>query len=325
MRSIIGPALMFVLFAAPTWLEAQAFIGYGINVARAGAAGVGAGAGVGGILTGLKKTSNTAATAGNKVTVHSTKAPVFEEDDLEPKTVIKLSKGDSKKISTGASQRKIKGGVVISGVPASDAPASTGTAVRVRTENGLQASPGVEKRVRWDVGGGSGRSTSPIRRASRTPRDAAQPSAKPTANDPEADESADEEATAAAAPATAAGGSEAGADSAAPSSSPAPQPSGPRMVIAAPLKSSGEAAPAGEPVDDDTQAAEAIGIEVGEDVAAVIERFGKPSMVLKGISGRDYTEKYTFRTKDGRKIVVLALNGKVTAIAPDRTRLAARR
>ena len=325
MRSIIGPALMFVLFAAPAWLEAQAFIGYGINVARAGAVGVGAGAGVGGLLSGLKRTADSAGKAGRTVTVTSSRAPEFEEDDLEPKTVIKMPKRDKTKLSTGASQRKIRGGVVISGVPASDAPASTGTSVRVRSENGLQASSGIEKRVRWDVGGGSGRSTSPVRGASRTPGDAAQPSAKPAANDPEADESTDEEATAAAASAAAPGGPEAGADSAAPGSSAAPPPSGPRIIIAAPLRGSGDAAPAAEPVNDDTQAAEDIGIEVGEDVAAVIERFGKPSMVLKGIFGQDYTEKYTFRTKDGRKIVVLAVNGKVTAIAPDRTRLAARR
>ena len=46
----------------------------------------------------------------------------------------------------------------------------------------------------------------------------------------------------------------------------------------------------------------------------IIARFGKPLMALKGIAGKDYTEKYLFRTEDGLRITVLAVNGTVTAV-----------
>ena len=116
------------------------------------------------------------------------------------------------------------------------------------------------------------------------------------------------------------------ADTAAvPSSGPAPV-VGATRIVAAPLKAAEYARAAAEPTQPlDESGDDDIEIELGEDIAAVIARFGQPSMVLKGISGRAYTEKYTFRTKEGRKIVVLALNGKVTAITPEPLRLAARR
>ena len=44
-------------------------------------------------------------------------------------------------------------------------------------------------------------------------------------------------------------------------------------------------------------------------------------MVLKGISGNGYNEKYTFRKPDGSKFTVLALHETVTAVIDNSTRL----
>ena len=328
MRSMVILTAICVLFAAPAWLEAQAMVGYGILVARAGAAGVGAGAGVGGILSSLKGTTDSAGKSGGTVNVSPRKSPEFAEDDLAPKTVIKLPKRDQAKLSTGSSRRTIKGGVVISGVPASNARAKTGTTVRVRGATGSQSGGDAEKPIQWDVGNsGSGPRSLPVRGASRA------------ASQPVKQSTKEKEAKADGTTATAASNSpaeptvdetaesEAASDTAA-AHSPGTTPlTGPTRIIAAPLKGAGNvAAAATQPLDEDADEDDIeIEIELGEDVAAVIERFGKPSMVLQGISGQDYTEKYTFRTKEGRKIVVLALNGKVTAINPEPLRLAARR
>ena len=306
-------------------------IGYGINVARAGAAGVGAGAGVGGIFSSLKRTTDVAGKSGGTVNVSARKSPEFEEDDLEPKNVIKLPKRDQTKSSTGSSRRTIKGGVVISGVPASKARTSSGATVRVHGASGENAGSAAENRVPWDVGGsGGGRRSAAVRGASRAAPRAVRQATKDKGKDkaakaedktaPEASdlqqEPSDQEAA----------GSQPAAETAA-SGSPGVAPTmGPTRIIAAPLQAGGTVAAAPQPFDEEATADDIeIEIELGEDVAAVIERFGNPSMVLKGISGKDYTEKYTFRTKEGRKIVVLAVNGKVTAISPGPLRLAARR
>ena len=327
MRSMIILTLICVLFAAPAWLEAQAMVGYGILVAGAGAAGVGTGAGVGGILSALKGTTDSAGNSGGTVTVSSRRTPELEEDDLAPKTIIKLPKRDQAKLSTGSSRRTIKGGVVISGVPASNARAKTGTTVRVRGATGSQSGGDAEKPIQWDVGNsGSGPRSSPVRGASRA---APQPVRQP-AKEKEA-KADDTTATAASnSPAEPAAQetveSETASDTAA-AHSPGTTPlTGPTRIFAAPWKVGAIAPTPAEATQAlDETADDDIEIELGEDVAAVIERFGKPSMVLKGISGQDYTEKYTFRTKEGRKIVVLALNGKVTAINPEPLLLAARR
>ena len=330
MRSLITLTAILPLLAAPAWVQGQAFVGYAINVARAGAAGVGTGAGVGGILSALKGTTDAAGKSGGTVTVSSRQSPEFEEDDLQPKTVIKLSKGDKSTQSTGSSRRTIKGGVVISGVPASNARTSTGTTVRVRGASAAHSGSDAEKPIQWDVGNyGNGPRSSPVRGASRAapepvrqaPRDKeakAESKTATAASDSPAEPTVEETAE-----------SEAASDTAA-AHSPGTTPlTGPTRIIAAPLKGGANApAPAAttQPLDEDADDDDIeIEIELGEDVAAVIERFGNPSMVLQGISGQDYTEKYNFRTKEGRKIVVLALNGKVTAINPEPLRLAARR
>jgi len=65
-------------------------------------------------------------------------------------------------------------------------------------------------------------------------------------------------------------------------------------------------------------------ISTGDNVEAIIARLGNPLMTLKGITGKDYTEKYLFRTEDGLRITVLAVNGKVTAVLAGAKPLAAR-
>ena len=62
-------------------------------------------------------------------------------------------------------------------------------------------------------------------------------------------------------------------------------------------------------------------IAAGDKVADLIARLGKPTMVLKGISGNGYNEKYTFRKPDGGKLTVLALHGTVTAVIDNSTSL----
>ena len=59
----------------------------------------------------------------------------------------------------------------------------------------------------------------------------------------------------------------------------------------------------------------------GDKVADLIARLGKPTMVLKGIGGNGYNEKYIFRKPDGGKITVLALHGTVTAVIDSSTGL----
>ena len=310
-------------------------VGYGILVARAGAAGVGAGAGVGGIFSSLKGATDSAGKAGGTVTVSTRNSPEFEPDDLEPKTVIKLSKRDQKIPTTRSSRRTIKGGVVISGVPASKARATTGTAVRVRAISGDESGSAPEQPIQWDVGGyGGGPGSSSVPGASRAaPRAVTQaPKGKEATTDKKPDspaaDSAQEKPTVEEADEQFVG-PRAAPDTAS-SGSPGVTPATVSAPIVAALFQEGDiesgntSADAPQALDEEVTDDE-IEIELGEDIAAVIERFGNPSMMLRGIAGQAYTEKYTFRTKEGRKIVVLALNGKVTAITPGPLRLAARR
>ena len=62
-------------------------------------------------------------------------------------------------------------------------------------------------------------------------------------------------------------------------------------------------------------------IAPGATVADLIAHLGKPTMVLKGIGGNGYNEKYTFRKPDGTKFTVLALHGTITAVIDNSTRL----
>ena len=76
--------------------------------------------------------------------------------------------------------------------------------------------------------------------------------------------------------------------------------------------------------DDDASPLAELEISVGDEVEKIIARLGKPLMALKGISGQDYTEKYLFRTQDGLRITVLAVNGTVTEVLASAKPLAAR-
>ena len=95
-------------------------------------------------------------------------------------------------------------------------------------------------------------------------------------------------------------------------------------VLAAPRNSTGISAGPVSVSGDDASLSADLEISVGDKVEQIIARFGKPLMVLKGISGKDYTEKYLFRTQDGLRITVLAVNGTVTAVVASAKPLAAR-
>ena len=64
-----------------------------------------------------------------------------------------------------------------------------------------------------------------------------------------------------------------------------------------------------------------ITIANGATVADLIAHLGKPTMVLKGIRGNGYNEKYTFRKPDGTKFTVFALHGKIVSVIDNSTRL----
>ena len=95
-------------------------------------------------------------------------------------------------------------------------------------------------------------------------------------------------------------------------------------VLTAPRNSTGiSAGPVSVSGDDASPSAE-LEVSVGDKVEKIIARFGEPLMALKGISGQDYTEKYLFRTEDGLRITVLAVNGTVTAVLASARLLATR-
>ena len=93
--------------AAPTAAYGQAIIGYGINVGRAGAAGVGAGAGLGGLLSKVNQPIKKAGQEGaSRPRKHS--GPQFDND--------KIPKGNEKAAVGADGKLKLKGGAMIAGL-----------------------------------------------------------------------------------------------------------------------------------------------------------------------------------------------------------------
>ena len=81
----------------------QAIIGYGINVGRAGAAGVGAGAGLGGVFSNMKRPIEQAGQAGTGTSQTGKKAgPQFDND--------KIPKGNGQAKVGADGKLKLKGG-----------------------------------------------------------------------------------------------------------------------------------------------------------------------------------------------------------------------
>jgi hypothetical protein len=309
MRRILQCSLVFAVAAAlPSSSYGQAMVGYGINVARAGAAGVGGGAGVAGIFGKLGSTTKQAEQPPSGVA--RGRQPEFGEDDLKP-TVIKLNTGSKSGASAISGKRKMSSGVTISGIPASSGGSAGSQATAVR-----EVAPANSRTAAADEGYGYGSSApgsyQPVSRVSSAGRSRADARPKPAENKPSV-ETAEKEIL-----------PEVPAAAAVESSSSRGSGSSASSVLTAPRNSTGiSAGPVSVPADDGSSSAD-LGISVGDKVEQIIVRFGKPLMALKGISGQDYTEKYLFRTEDGLRITVLAVNGTVTAVLASARPLATR-
>ena len=299
--------VLTVAAALPNSSFGQAMVGYGINVARAGAAGVAGGAGTAGVFS--KLISRTQQTEQPPSGVARGRQPDFGEDDLKP-TVIKLKTGAKPGASATSGRRKMSSGVTISGIPASSASSARSGTAAVR-EVGLSDSAAAG----FDTGSGyAPAAPAPYRPASVAGAGGQSATAavpEPAKNEPST-ETAKNEAVPGTPVTASAGFSTRGRSGPAPAS-----------VLAAPRNSPGTASGPAYLGDDDDALAE-FEISVGDAVEKIIARFGNPLMVLKGISGQDYTEKYLFRTEDGSRITVLALNGTVTAVLTSAKPLAAR-
>ena len=309
MRRILQCSLVFTVAAAlPSSLSGQAMVGYGINVARAGAAGVAGGAGTAGIFSKLGSRTQQAVQPPSGVA--RGRQPEFGEDDLKP-TVIKLNTGSKSGASAISGKRKMSSGVTISGVPASSGGSAGSQATAVR-----EVAPANSSTAAADEGYGYG-SSAPgsyqhVSRVSSVGRSRADARPKPAENKPSV-ETAEEEVL-----------PEAPAAAAVESSSSRGSGSSASSVLTAPRNSTGISAGPVSVSGDDTSPSAELEISVGDKVEKIIARFGEPLMALKGISGQDYTEKYLFRTQDGLRITVLAVNGTVTAVLASARPLATR-
>ncbi len=72
------------------------------------------------------------------------------------------------------------------------------------------------------------------------------------------------------------------------------------------------AAPRGPRVESND--ADIAGVRIGSKIDEVIEKLGRPSFTLIGVTGRNYTEKYLFKGADGETITVLTWSGVVTSV-----------
>lgn len=287
--------MLTVAAVLPNSSYGQAMVGYGINVARAGAAGVAGGAGAAGVFSKLgSRTKDTTKPIGGTYRPQ----PDFGEDDLKP-TVIKLNTGNKPGTSATAGTRKMSSGVTISGISGSSTSSARNEAAAVR-----EVAPSHPAPADFDTGPAH----VPAAPAPYQPVSGTRAAGEPAAAQPESGGSAHSVEAAENEPlpdaqATASAGSSRsgapGADSASVLSAPASSGS----FAPAPVSSAPEDAPSAE-----------LEISVGDRIDEIIARFGKPLMALKGIAGKDYTEKYLFRTEDGLRITVLAVNGTVTAV-----------
>ena len=319
MKRFLQFALVLTVAAMlPNSLCGQAMIGYGINVARAGAAGVASGAGAAGIFSKLGSTTENAAkpmSGGARPP-----QPAFPDDDLKP-TVIKLNTGAKPGISATSGTHKTSSGFTISGIPSSTGSSAGNETATVRE---VAPSDSASESAIYDTGPdyapAAPGSYQPVSGAGSAGHAAAAVQPEVAANEPAA-ETVENEST----PETP---STASAES---SSSPSAQ-LGRSSVVTSPTSPIGiapEAAStaAASPANEQASSAE-LEISVGDEVDQIIARFGEPMMALKGITGKDYIEKYLFRTADGLRITVLAVNGTVTAVLagakPATTRAAAR-
>ena len=309
MTRILQCSLVFAVAAAlPSSLSGQAMVGYGIIVGRSGAAGVATGAGAAGVFSKLGSRVQQAEQPPSGVA--RGRQPEFGEDDLKP-TVIKLNTGSKSGATATSGKRKMSSGVTISGVPASRGRPAGSQAAAAR-EVALVNSETAGVGEAYGYGSAAPGPYQPVSSASSAGRSRAEVRPEPAENEPSVETAENESLPEAPAAAPVGSSSSRGSGSSAFS------------VLTAPRNSTGiSAGPVSVSADDVSLSAE-LEISVGDEVEKIIARFGKPLMALKGISGRDYTEKYLFRTEDGLRITVLAVNGTVTAVLASAKPLAAR-
>ena len=288
--------------ALPTVAWGQAIIGYGINVGRAGAAGAAAGVGLGGVFSKVNQPLKRAGQEGAGASQTGKQAgPEFDNDKV-PATV-SVSKGNEKAAVGADGKLKLKGGTTIAGLSPSP-----------RVARSAQLS--TEAREAASSSGATG-SYNP----GPTPAPALRPSAAPATKTPEL--SAAEQASPKPTEKDLAATSGQVADESPTGSATAEQaqttPARKRGVLS-PIVGSTDPAENGAGKEVAGKEETAL-IAVGDKVADLIARLGKPTMVLKGIGGNGYNEKYTFRKPDGGKFTVLALHGTVTAVIDSSTGL----
>ena len=293
-KSVLFALMACVGLALPPATYGQAVIGYGINVGRAGAAGVGAGAGLAGVFSKVNQPLKKAGQEGASRSQTGKQAgPQFDND--------KVPKGNGQAKVGADGKLKLKGGATIAGLRSSPRVARSS---QLSTEARAVASSEAAK------------SYSPA----ATPAPGPSPSAAPATITPELSEveSASPNPTADDLAATDTQVAAESSDSPATAEKDVTTPASNRGVLS-PIVGSTDPAESG--TGEELAGKEGtIVIAVGDKVADIIARLGKPTMVLKGIGGNGYNEKYTFRKPDGSKFTVLALHGTVTAVMDNSAR-----
>ena len=294
-KSALFALVACVGLALPAATYGQAIIGYGINVGRAGAAGVGAGAGLGGVFSNMKRPIEQAGQAGTGTSQTGKKAgPQFDND--------KIPKGNGQAKVGADGKLKLKGGATIAGLSPSPRLARSSqlsTEARAAASNSAAA----EYTPAPTPAPGPSPSAAP---ATITPELSEVESASPNPTDN------DLAGTSGQVPAES-------SDSSATAEQALTTPGSNRGVLRPIIVSASDSA-------ENSSGGEGAGkegtivIAAGDKIADLIARLGKPTMVLKGISGNGYNEKYTFRKPDGSKFTVLALHGTVTAVIDNSTR-----
>ena len=299
--------------ALPSAAWGQAIIGYGINVGRAGAAGVGAGAGLGGVFSKVNQPISKAAQEGASASQTSRPAgPEFDNDKVPASVTV--SQGNKKGAVGADGKLKLKGGATIAGLSRSPKVArSSELSAEVR-----EAASSSEPTESYDLAPTPAVGPSPA--TASAPAPGPSPAPATTTAQVSGGESASPNPTEKDLVAT----SEPVAEESSAGSATAEQaqtaPARKRGVLSPVTAGSSDPAENGNG-EEVAGKEETTVVAPGDKVADLIARLGKPTMVLKGIGGNGYNEKYIFRKPDGGKITVLALHGTVTAVIDSSTGL----
>jgi len=272
-------ALVLSFFAFTVWTadqaRGQAIIEYGINVGRAGAAGTAAGATGAGIAGIFNKLNSRLDEQPKTQSGARTAQPEFDSEELERSRTQRYAPS----FSTSGTTVETSSGVRISGHPSTPPPVMP---ARYQARS-LDYEP-------------SASAASPASSAGDSIAAQPEPSAA-------AAEGATQPAAEAAAPLPAVETQETGQQAAQPVS-----------VLDARTVAPGQTTPA--EINPSLQRVLKIDSEIadipeGTSIEDVIARFGKPIFKMAGLPGQNYSEKYIFRTADGRRFTVFTRDGLV--------------